>query len=170
MAGFGKKTAWKVWTSFPEIMKTLADLMKDPESLTIESDHTKNIEQFTVLMYSKGCGAASVNDIRTQLSSHGLRSLDNMSPTQAALFQHVKHSLLQASYIWKQSLNCHQNIPIPADWGWKLNSKQQWVPFWTVLTDANNTCTLLLHCRCTKGNSKYACAGLRCTSIYKCEG
>ena len=147
--------------------------MDKPEELSLESVHMQHLERFTVLMYSKGCGAAYVNDARAHLFSHGLKSLDSIPPTQAALFQHAKRSLFQASYIWKQTFRCRQDIPCPSSWGWELDTKHQWIPHWTELADASNACNLLLHCSCTKacrGNCKCTRAGLRCSTLCKCEG
>lgn len=88
--------------SYPDITETLEALLENPEVLTIDSVYMQQLKRFPILMYIKGCGASSVNEARTKLFSHGLRSLEPIPPTQAALCQHVKHSLLQASYIWKQ--------------------------------------------------------------------
>ena len=110
--GCDKKTAWPAWKSTPFLTETMVTLTEDPHSVTLESVHMQCIERFVVLMYSKTCGSATVDDARYHLFSTGSRSLENILPTRAALFQHVKRSLLQASFIWKQSTTCHQTIPV----------------------------------------------------------
>jgi hypothetical protein len=174
MLGCGKKTAWVIWIAMPDLTDTFLSLISDPHSLTLESEHMKLIERFTVLMYSKSCSAATVNEARLLLFSHGLCGLDAIPPTQAALFEHVKRSLLQAAFIWKQSTTAQQSIPSSDKWGWELDpDKNQWMPFWTKLADASKACALLLHCGCTKacrGNCKCSRAGLRCTTLCGCEG
>ena len=142
--------------------------MDNPDSFTMDSIHMERLERFHVLMYSKSCSAAMVNEARRQLFSRGSRSLEGIPPTQAALFEHVKRSILQACFIWKQAASCHQEVPDFDKWGWELNDKtQQWMPFWTALADASKACALLLRCGCQKacrGNGKYSNAAVRCTS------
>ena len=116
---------------------------------TIDSEHMAHLERWIVLMYSKGGGAAHVNEARMQLFSRGLRSLEYIPPTQAALYQHIRRALLQAAFIWNQSLQCQQDIPDPSVWGWTLNNNK-WSPFWTTLRNASKACAVLLHCNCTK--------------------
>ena len=58
---------------------------------------------FIVIMYSKGCGAKSVNEARHHLFTTGQKSLDNIPPIQASL-HHVKRALMQASFYWSQAL------------------------------------------------------------------
>ena len=57
----------------------------------------QRIEHFVILMYSKGCGATGVNEARQRFFTTGSKSLESIPPTEAALFQHVKRALLQAS-------------------------------------------------------------------------
>ena len=158
----------------PDLTDTFLALISDPDSLTLDSEHMKRIERFTVLMYSKSCSAANVNEARLRLFSHGLRGLDAIPPTQAALFEHLRRSLLQAAFTWRQATTAQQSIPSPDKWGWELDpDMNQWMPFWTKLADASKACSLLLHCSCTKacrGNCKCSRAGLRCTTVCGCEG
>ena len=109
-------------------------------------------------MSSKNCDAELLNDAMKVMFTHSLKSLDSIPPTQHALFQHAKRALLAAAFIWKQSLSKIPNIPKPSDWGWEWNTRtNQWVPFWTDLTDVSHACSLLLHCGCVvacKGNCK----------------
>lgn len=172
--GCGKKTAWTAWNNTPNLTETMIKLTEDPESFSLVSPEMTHIERFVVLMYSKTCGQASVNAARHHLFSSGSRSLDSIPPTQAALFQHIKRSLLQASFVWKQSTTCHQTLPAFDKWGWEYDKRSnQWLPFWTTLADASKACAFLLHCGCTKacrGNCKCSSAGIRCTTLCKCEG
>ncbi len=49
MLGCGNKTAWSVWKAMPSITNTYLSLLSDPASLTIDSDHMKELERFTVV-------------------------------------------------------------------------------------------------------------------------
>ena len=65
---------------------------------------------------SKNCDAELLNDAMKDIFTHSLKSLDSISPTQHALFQHAKRVLLAAAFIWKQSLSKIPKIPKPSDW------------------------------------------------------
>ena len=107
----------------------------------------KQLERFTVLMYSRSCSATSVDEARQQLFPHGSCTLEALPSTKAALYQHVKGAILQACFFWKQSVSSQQVIPDFAEWGWKLDEKvKQWVPFWTDLPNGSSAFSLLLHC------------------------
>ncbi len=167
--GFDKKTAWTAWSSIPQLTDTLVALTHDPNMFSIESLHMQRIERFVVLMYSKGCGAAGVNEARHRLFTTGSRSLENIPPTQAALFQHVKRALLQASFYWSEAISVQQDIPHFSEWGWHKYVTSTWQH----LSDASVACAILLHCGCVKsctGRCKCNRAGVRCTVLCKCEG
>ena len=174
MYGIGKKTAWNAWAAYLEVTNTFITITQDTTSLTLESVHMRVLEHWTVLMYSKNCSVDSVNEARKLLFTHGLKSLDSSPPTQHALFQHGKRALHTAAFVWKQSLSKTQKIPDPSEWGWEWNDRTKvWVPYWTDLEDVSKGCSLLLNCGCVvacKGNCKCHRAGLRCTTLCKCEG
>ena len=106
--GCGKKTAWAVWNSFPDLTDRLVALTLNPNMFGIEAIHMQRIERFMVLMYSKGCGAAGVNEARLRMFTSGTKSLESIPPTQAAQFQHVKRAILQSSFYWHQALSAQQ--------------------------------------------------------------
>lgn len=174
MFGIGKKSAWKAWAAFPEVNDTFIAITRDPTGLTLDSLHMRCLERWTVLMYSKNCNTDSVNEARKLLFTHSLKSLDSIPPTQNALFQHAKRALLTAAYVWKQALSRIPKIPNPSEWGWEWNARcKEWVPYWTDLADVSKACSLLLHCGCVtscRGNCKCHRAGLRCSTLCKCEG
>ncbi|KAJ8396483.1 hypothetical protein AAFF_G00017890 [Aldrovandia affinis] len=170
--GCGKKTAWAAWTSIPDLTDTLVALTHNPDLFSLESVHMQRIERFVILMYSKECGAAGVNEARHRLLTTGSRSLESIPPTQAALFQHVKRALLQASFYWSQATSVQQEIPDFSEWGWHKDGTA-WQPLWTTLSDASAACDILLHCSCLKactGRCKCNRTGVRCTVLCKCEG
>ena len=158
----------------PEMTETFLVLIDNPHSFTMESIHMQQLEHFHIIMYSKSCSSVTVNQARQQLFSHGLRSLEAIPPTQAALFEHGKRSISQACFIWKQAATCHQEVPNYTSWGWEVDVKtKQWVPFWTVLADTSKACAVLFHCGCQKacrGLCKRSKARVRCTPLCKCEG
>ena len=172
--GHGKKTAWGAWNSSPRLTETLVELTDNPELLTPESVHMQRIERFVLQMYSKGCDSAGVDEARHRLFTTGKKSLDKLPPTQAALYQHVRRALLQASFFWNQALISQQEIPDFSEWGWQRDDhSMKWIPLWTVLSDASKACSILLHCGCVTtcgGRCKCKRAGVSCSSLCKCEG
>ena len=132
------------------------------------------LERFNVLMYSKTCNAETVNEARQSLFTHNLKSLENIPPTKAALFQHIKRVILVTSFIWHKALNRLLSLPNFDRYGWEWNERTKlWVPYWTTLDDVSSACALMLNCSCTRscsGNCKCSKAGLRCTPLCKCEG
>ena len=171
--GCGKKSAWVCWQNTPELTETLTALTHQPHLLDIHSQHMERLERFVVLMYSKGCGLAKVNDARYQLFTSGKKSLKNLPPTQAALFQHLKRALLQASFQWNQALSTHQEIPDVIEWGWVKNNEGACLPYWASLEDRSKGSSILLRCGCVKSCTRnYKCcrAGVRWTGLCKYEG
>ena len=52
----------------------------------------------------KRCGSSRVNQDRIALSKTLTRIFDSIPPSQDALLKHIKRALLQARYVWRQSL------------------------------------------------------------------
>ena len=124
------------------------------------------------LMYNRSYSAARVNNARVHLLTRGMCSLEKLPPTQAALFEHAKRALIQASYHWDKATTPVHALPDFNSWGWFKSDQGVWCPYWTSLPDANKACAILLRCGCLKsciGNCKCSKAGVRCTSLCKCE-
>ena len=126
-----------------------------PTSLTMNSQHMRRLERFTVLMYSKNCESESVNE--AIYSTHYF----NMQSVRCSLPHLYGNSLLSKN----------PEIPKP---GWEWNNRTMaWVPYWTDLPDASHGCSILLHCGCSvtcKGNCKGFRAGIWCSQLCKCDG
>ena len=130
--------------SCPWLDRDLAHDSIRPSQFTIESEHMERLERFYVLHYSKTCGQSRVNKARVYLFNTGARLLDRMPPSQAALYQHIRRSLLQAGFIWAQALVLQPVLPPFTDWGWKRSSAGHLMPFWTELEDASKACKVLI--------------------------
>ena len=117
--GCGKKTAWASWQNTPGLTETLLALTNAPSCLSLESLHMEKLERFVVVVYSKGCGLAKVNEARHRLFTSGKKTLESIPPSQAALFEHIKRAMLQASFYWNQATSVHQEIPDFQEWGWQ---------------------------------------------------
>ena len=60
--GHGKKTAWTIWKSLPELTGTLVKLAESPARVTEEA--MKAIERFVILLYDKTSTCTDVNKAR----------------------------------------------------------------------------------------------------------
>ncbi len=147
--GCGKKTACSAWSSTPDLTEAYVALSDDPYLFNLESEHRKKLEHFVVIMYSKGCGLARVNEARHCLFTSGKKTPENIPPTQASLvLQHLKRALSQACFYWSQAFKLHQEIPDFKEWGWQQESHGIWVPYWTTLEDSSKAfpsyCTVVV--------------------------
>ena len=93
--GCGKKSAWQ---STPGLTNTFVALTSEPQELSPQSQHMRTLERFVVVMYSKGCGLERVNEAKLRLFTSGKKTLEALPPTQAALYQHIRRAMLQASF------------------------------------------------------------------------
>ena len=152
----------------------MVELTTIPQMFKEDSAHMQILEKFTVRLYSKDSSINTINDARRHMFTQKLMSLERIPPTQAALFQHVKRTLLVSSFIWGKCLNREINLSCPNEYGWELNERLKiWMPFWTTLKDVSSACSMLLHCSCLKackGNCKCFKNSLRCTPLCRCEG
>ena len=129
------------------------------------------VERFVVLLYDRTSGIMNVNDSRKYLFTQKARSLENYPPTLEALKQHIKRAIYQSN-CWNRALFYQQELPNPADWGWKKGSTG-WEPLWTTLSEASQACYELICCGCNKGCSRWCkCvkAALKCTALCHCGG
>ena len=134
----------------------------------------KLLERFVVIMYSRTSSLESVDEARMELFCQNSRTMENLPPTRAALYQHSLRSIYQAS-IWTTSELSQQNRPSPTSWGWSWDdSTKAWTPVWTTLQVANQACLELVKCNCrsSKGcGGRCGCrkANFNCTELCKCH-
>ena len=113
--GHGKKTAWTIWKSLPELTGILLKLADLPARVTEEA--MKAIERFVILLYDKTSTCTDVNKARKKLFAKN-SSVQRISPTYAALEQHVKRAAFQGGHVWGQVLVPQPALLSPSDWGW----------------------------------------------------
>ena len=175
-AGKGKKTAWEVWRAFPEITDIFCSLSAGPE--TVLEDWMNKLQRFVVLLHDKTSTVWFVNQARQTLFAQQSRSLESIPPTAHALKQHILRATYQAGHVWGKCLKRNPKMPDPAGWGWQRESsgKKLWVPLWTTLPQASESCYELIKCGCRpeKGGCRSYCrckkASLCCTALCLCSG
>ena len=165
LLGIGKKTAWFTWQSMSELRLYWIWLTTHTHSVWLE--------RFTEPMYSRSCSATSEDEARLQPFTHGSCTLKALPPTKAALYQHVKRAILLACFFWKQSVSSQQVIPDFAEWGWKTRRESEAVGAILDKSAWRQLCmffpsTLWLP-KSRQGSCKCARAGLRRTSLCKCD-
>ena len=168
--GHGKKTAWAVWNSFPDLTRALLELAHAPAKIEEQCLHV--IERFVILLYDRTSTSTDVNKARKKLFAK-TSSVGKIPPSHAALVQHVKRAAFQGGHIWGQVLCPDPMLPSPDSWGWVKTDCGLFQPYWTTLQEASKTCYELISCGCKKGcrtNCKCKKAGLECTALCKCEG
>ena len=167
--GKGKKSAWEAWKAFPEVTSAFLQIFDHPfDLLDSLSWQFKLLERFTVILYDRTSTCELVNKARRELFCQKSSSLENFSPTQDALLQHVKRVVYQAG-IWISSHQVEPEIPSLSQWGWD-DLDAQWKPLWMTLSEAAKACTELIHCVYLKKckNCKCMKTELPCTELCRC--
>ena len=72
------------------------------------------------------------------------KEFSQLPPTQAALLQHARRSVYQAS-IWLKCMENKVDPPDPSNFGWRLE-ESRFVPHWTNLPPISTECSALLKC------------------------
>ncbi len=172
----GKKGCYKAWASLPDSITTgLIECLTQEEfiPLTLESNAFKCVETLTVCIYDKNLQSCqSVNEARATMASKRTLDFEKIPPTQAALLQHANRALYQAR-IWVRSLNCIQNLPSPAGFGW-IFSNGKWDILWTKESVTCKDLAVLAKCNCKTvggcggGNCKCHKYDLPCTDMCTC--
>lgn len=168
--GKGKKSAWEAWNTFNEVDKVFIKLTFSPKYPSNEEFNL--LEQFTIHLYDKYSEKLNINDVRQFLFIKKNRSIENIPPTKAALKQHILRCVLQAGFIWGQTLHANFTIPDPSNWGW-LKKSNFWTLFWTELPEAAKSCSELIKCACKLcKDNRCGCrkVNLTCTALCLCNG
>ncbi|KAG1662386.1 hypothetical protein GQR58_020959 [Nymphon striatum] len=95
--GRGKQMTWQAWNSYPEVTQAFTYMaMNFYANATKDDVYFKLLERFVVVLYDKTSSLDSVDEARKELFCQKGRSMENIPPTQDALFQHVKRAAYQA--------------------------------------------------------------------------
>ncbi|KAK2153884.1 hypothetical protein LSH36_282g03051 [Paralvinella palmiformis] len=87
--GNGKKSAWSAWTVCPAVTRAFTTLSLQPED--VDPQTMTELERFIIIIYSR------VDEARNKLSTQGSATIEDILPTKAALFQHMKTAVYQAA-------------------------------------------------------------------------
>ena len=140
-----------MWKVFSELTPVLRSLTESPED--ISEERLAVIQRFVILLYDRTSSLTKVNEVRQELFSKKSRSLESIPPNKAELVQNARRAVYQGGYMMAQTLLPRQLLPCPSDWGW-YHDGISWVPLWTTLLQAKDTCYEMIKCGC-----KTACRG-----------
>jgi len=88
--GKGKKTAWAVWQSIPELTLPLELLSCPNPTLETINTHTSVLQRFVLLLYGVTKeNITTVDAARHSLFLHQGRDFEHMPPSSDALHQHL---------------------------------------------------------------------------------
>lgn len=173
--GKGKKIAWEGWKCYPDVTEVFTHMALNPYiHLDYGSRYFQILERFTVILYNKTSILESVDEARMELFCHGNKTMEKLPPTKAALLQHSKRAVYQAS-VWTTGDRAKQNRPSPEGWGWTWDDDiKSWTPIWTTLPVASNACAELIKCGCKSKNgcgARCGClkANWSCTELCNCN-
>ena len=163
--GKGKKSAWQTWNVCNDASSVFNKLSKYPP--TVGDEDIENLEKCVIGMYDRSSIAKCVE---LELFARKQKSYQSISPTRAALVQHLKRSAYQAGCIWSQVTVCHPETLSPADWGW-IKDADIWKTYWSTLPPIATSCQELIKYGCKMechGNCKCYRFGLSCTALCSC--
>ena len=146
-SGCGEKTAWGVWSAFPEVTSAFAKLSYGSKDISDE-DLSKH-QRFVVLLYDRSSPCSDVNSARRFLFTKKGRAIDNCPPTENALMQHIYRSIFQSS-IWRSARDPHITKVDIGNFGWTTKDKVA-CPTWMTIEEAAKPCQELVKCSCKKG-------------------
>ncbi|KAG7161296.1 putative Glycosyl-transferase for dystroglycan-containing protein, partial [Homarus americanus] len=141
-AGHSKKTAWATWNAFPEVTTAFLSLASTPSE---PPDGVLSTPERFIVLYDRTSPCCDVNVLRKKLFSRKSRSMEPLSPTRAALEQHIKRAAYQAGHIWGQAAIAFVSLPSPCDWDW-MKSGDELEPLWTTLSEVSKSCHKLISC------------------------
>lgn len=102
-------------------------------------------------MYFRSSDITKINHCRRELFTKKDRRIENIPPTEDALYQHMLRAMYQGVHIWWQLTTPKQDIPDPQEWGWTKSNNNLWVPTWATKPVASQACLeSSIKCKCKK--------------------
>ena len=148
--GKGKRTAWDVWKSLPELTLPLQLLSRPNPSEQILTTHTKVLQKFVSHLYGV-CHSdiSSVNAARHYLFLKKGKDFLQMPPGSDALHQHLLRASYQSGHIWGNMLTKSAE-PVPLkEWGWELESPDKApTPVYRTIQMISRKMPELVSCHC----------------------
>ncbi|KAG1672156.1 hypothetical protein GQR58_016107 [Nymphon striatum] len=166
--GKGKMRVWNAWKNYPSASRAFIYIFDNPFApVDLSSQHFKDIERLTVILYDKTSTLEFVNECRKQLFAQR-GNLESIPPTQDALLLHVQRTAYQTGIL----ATCRTetpDVPTPDKWGWKILDGYNYQPIWMTISEAAKVYTDLIKCRCKSAGRCTRCKCIRsnlpCTDL-----
>ena len=157
--GKGKKTAWSVWQSLPELTLPLQLLSCPNPTVDMIRTHMPTLEKFVIQLYGvHDEDITSVDAARRHLLLHKGRDFEHTPPSSHALHQHFLRVAYQSGDVWGNALNKTPAPTSPTDWGWRQESPDSVpTPVYTTLPIISRNLPELVSCQC-KRDCKAPCS------------
>lgn len=157
--GKGKKTAWSVWQSLPELTLPLLLLSCPDPSLEMITTHTSMLGRFVIQLYGVyEEDITTVDAARLFLLLHKGKYFENMPPSSDALHQHILRAAHQSGHVWGNMTNKAPDPVSPTEWGWQQESPDSApTPVYTTIHTISRKLPELVVCQC-KGDCKAPCS------------
>ena len=121
--GKGKKSAWAVWQSFPDLTVALQALAQSSPCLQTLTTHTPVLEKFVTRLYGVSDNEiTTVDAARRHLFLHRGKDFLQMPPGSDALHQHLLRVAYQSGHVWGNMMNKASEPVAIEDWGWKQDT------------------------------------------------
>ena len=119
----GKKTAWSVWQSLPELTLALEQFSCPYINIETVRVHTKILEKFVVKLYGVNeKEITGVDAARHSLVLSKGKDSEHIPPSSDALHQYFLRVAYQSGHVWGNALNKSPTPVSPTDWGWQHES------------------------------------------------
>ena len=170
----GKKKALGILKASEDLEIAFADIYCNPfPDLTEADSKFAVIQRFVILMYSKSSILSCVNEARMELYfQRSAHNIETIPPTSNSLLFHTKRAIYQCG-IYSRCLISKQNLPSPANFGWKEvnGTTVKWEPLWMTQSQAIRECREFYRCNCKQPCTRCKCkmAQLNCTLLCSCN-
>ena len=172
--GKGKKTAWAVWQSLPDLTFPLQLLSCPNPSLHLLSTHRDVLQLFVTQLYGVfDNDITTVDAARRHLFLHKGKDFLHMPPGSYALQQYLLKVAYQSGNLWGNMLTKAVEPGSVADWKWQqasLDSSPS--PVYITIPILSNNLPELVSCKC-ESECKPPCSccmhGQSCMILCTCK-
>ena len=148
--GKGKRTAWDVWQSLPDLTVALQALGRSNISLQTLDVHLPVLEKFVTRLYGvSDTEITSVDAARHHLFLQKGKDFHQMPPGSDALYQHLLRVAYQSGHVWgNMMIKASESVDIK-HWGWTQDTPTSSpYPVFITISIISNKLPELVSCNC----------------------
>ena len=149
--GKGKKTAWAVWNSLPQLTVPLQLLSSPKPSLQVLKTHSAVLQLFVIQLYGV-CheNVTTVDGARHYLFLKKGKDFLHIPPGSDALNQHLLRVAYQGGHVWGNMMEKSAQPVTVTEWGWQQVSHDVApTPLYTTIPTLSNKIPELVTCGCS---------------------